>query len=78
MNKENLLTRYLEAINNKEPLIINYGKGMLSDDEVKDYARWDNDKQAYVDDTGIWDTKLLIEIAKGEVENTKIEMESDY
>lgn len=74
MKSKDLLMKYLEAINNKEPITINYGKGFLSDDDIKDYATWDNEINAYRDDTGIWDTKLLIEIAKGNVEGMKLEI----
>ena len=74
MKKNDLLMKYLETINNKEPITINYGKGFLSDKDIKDYATWDDEIKAYRDETGIWDTKLLIEIAKGNVEGTKIEI----
>lgn len=73
-NNENLLTKYLERINNREPLIINYGKGILSDKDIKDYATWDYKENCYRDETGKWSTELLIEIAKGEVEGTRLEI----
>ena len=73
-NKENLLTKYLEAISNKEPITINYGKSSLSNEDIKDYATWDYIENCYRDYTGMWDTELLIDIAKGEVEGTRLEL----
>lgn len=74
MKKENLLKKYLEAIKNKQPLTINYGKGMLSNEDIKDYATWDYKLGKYTDETGQWDTELLIDIAKGKVEGTTLEI----
>lgn len=74
MKNKDLLMKYLGTINNKEPITINYGKGFLSDNDIKDYAIWDDEIKAYRDGTGIWDTKLLIEIAKGNVEGMKLEI----
>ena len=74
MNNENLLTKYLQAINDKKPLVINYGKGIITDKDIKDYATWNDELNCYTDMTGQWDTKLLIEIAKGNVEDIKIEL----
>lgn len=78
MNKEIQLNELLKAIENKKPLVINFGKGRLSNNDVKDYAKWDDEVEAYRSFTGIWSIELLLEIAKGNVENTKIELESDY
>lgn len=69
MKLENLLKRLQE----KQPITINYGKGCLSNNDIKDYATWNDKEQAYTDSTGIWDLKLLIEIAKGKVEGITIE-----
>lgn len=74
IKNENSLIKYLEAINNKQPIIINYGKGYFTDNDIKDYATWDYEKQAYTDETGIWNNELLIEIAKGEVEGMRLEL----
>lgn len=71
MIQENLLQRLKEHL----PVIINYGKGYFTNKDIKNYAKWDNKQNRYVDDTGVWDTELLIEIAKGNVENTKLEIE---
>ena len=70
MTQEKLLKQLMEH----KPVIINYGKGILSNNDIKDYATWDDKINAYRDDTGIWKTELLIEIAKGKVENTKLEI----
>ena len=64
----------LQRLKEHKPIIINYGKGILTDEDVKDYATWDDEIQKYRDDTGIWSTELLLEIIKGNVENTKIEI----
>lgn len=74
MNKENSLMKYLEAIKNKQPIIINYGKGFILDKEIKDYASWDYEEGKYRDETGTWNTELLIDIAKGKVEGTRLEV----
>lgn len=73
MNKENLLTKYLEKINNKEPITINYGKSEYSDQYIKDYAIYDYQENCYRDETGMWNTELLIEIAKNEVPGITLE-----
>lgn len=62
-----------EAIKNKKSFIVNYGEGILSKEDIKETAYYDESIQKYRSDSGIWDYKLLYEIAKGEVENTSIE-----
>lgn len=57
------------AIKNKSSFIVNYG------DNIKELSYWDEEKQLYGSDTGYWSFELLYEIAKGEVENTTIEIE---
>lgn len=74
MNKEKELNDLLQWMENRNPITINYGKGYFTDKDVKDYATWDEKEQKYRDTTGLWSMKLLLEIARGEVENTKIEM----
>ena len=71
---KNLLEELIKTINNKESFIVNYGKGFLSDKEVKEKAYWDEEKKAYRSETGVWSMELLYQIAKGEVENIKIEI----
>lgn len=57
-----------------KPIVINYGKGYFSDEDVKEEAFYDETIQKYRSDTGIWSNNLLKEIARGEVEDTKIEL----
>lgn len=70
MKQEDLLQRLKEHL----PIIINYEKGFITDEDIKDYATWDKEQQKYTDETGVWDTKLLIDIAKGKVENISLEI----
>ena len=56
------------AIKNKEQFIVNYGDG------IKEIAYFDKEKKLYGSDTGYWGFELLYQIAKGEVENTSIEI----
>ena len=70
MTQKNLLKQLEEH----KPIIINYGKGYYTDEDLKDYAKWDEEKNTYKDDTGIWKIELLIDIAKGYVEGTKLEI----
>lgn len=71
MKPENLLQKLKEH----KPIVVNYGKGQLSGEDIKEPAYYDEDIKKYVSETGIWDTNLLIEIARGEVEDTSIELE---
>ena len=64
----------MQWMENKKPIIINYGKGYFSDKEIKEKAEYDYSIGKYRDSTGIWEMKLLLEIARGEVKNTKIEI----
>ena len=73
MKQEDLLKKLREH----QTIVVNYGKGILSDNDIKEIAYYDDRIQKYRSNTGIWDTKLLIDIIKGEVENTSIEMESE-
>lgn len=57
-----------------KPIIVNYGKGYFTDNEIKEVAYYDEKMQKYRSETGIWSNQLLREIAKGEVENTSIEI----
>ena len=60
-----------------KPIIINYGKGIITDDEIKEVATYDEEIQKYRSETGIWSNKLLREILEGKIENIKIELESE-
>ena len=68
-NDKDLLTR----LEDHKPIIVNYGKGFLSDKEIKEESVWDDSKKAYISQTGTWDINLLIEIALGNVEGVSIE-----
>ena len=63
-----------EAIKNHEPLIVNYGTGKLTGEDVKELTFWNKSKNKYDSETGEWSTELLLEIAKGEVEDMSIEL----
>ena len=68
-NDKDLLTR----LEDHKPIIVNYGKGFLSDKEIKEESVWDDSKKAYISQTGTWDINLLIEIALGNIEGVSIE-----
>lgn len=72
MKIESSLDKFKEAIKNHKPLTINYGKGIITDKNIKDYATWNG--TAYADETGVWSIELLLEIAKGKVEGITIEL----
>ncbi len=69
--KEENLKQLLMALTEHRPLEVDYGDGIF------DYPVWDSEINAYRDDTGIWGMKLLVEIAKGEVENTSLSVLTD-
>lgn len=64
----------LKQLEEHKPIIINYGKGYYTEEDIKDYAKWDDKLNTYRDETGIWKIELLIDIAKGYVEGTKLEI----
>ena len=66
-----------EAIRNHEPIIVNYGKGKITKNEIKEITFYNNDKDKYISETGEWDTNLLIDIARGKVEDISIELMQD-
>lgn len=68
-----------EAIKNKQPIVINWGQDELSKDkkDIKELSFWSDKENTFVSETGIWDLKLLYEIARGEVKNTSIEKVGD-
>ena len=70
---EDLSQRFKEIVKEHKSFVVNYGKGFMSDDDVKEKAYWDDEIKAYRSKTGIWGFELLLEIARGEVENTTIE-----
>lgn len=70
MKKEKIL----ETLKEHKSIIVNYGKGFISDKEIKEIAYYDNNIQQYRSETGIWSKKLLYEIFNNEVENMKLEI----
>lgn len=56
------------VIKDKKSFIVNYG------DNIKELTYWDNEKKLYKSETGYWSFELLYQIARGEVENTIIEL----
>lgn len=60
-----------KAISNHDPIIVNLG------DDVKQLIYWSREENNYVGDIGIWDKKLLLEIAQGKVKGTTIELMED-
>lgn len=75
MKTKNSLEELKVAIEQHKPLLVNYGKGFLSDNDVIDHATWDESIGKYRDEIGIWDTKLLLEVAQGKVDDTTLELE---
>ena len=61
MNKENY-NHLLEAIQNREPLIMDLGDNILL------YMKWDAERNVYVDEMGMTDMNLILQIIKGEIE----------
>lgn len=69
-----------EILNNlklHKSIIVNYGKGIISDEEIKETAYYDESIQKYRSETGIWSNKLLRDILENKIENIKIELESE-
>lgn len=72
MKQEDLLMRLKEH----KPLIINFGKGYCySRDDITEKIKWDNEENEYVGETfGVWKLSMLLEIAKGNVKDTRLEI----
>lgn len=71
MMTKNLIFNHLQE---HKPIIINFGKGFLSNEDIKETSYYDKTIQKYRSETGIWSNKLIREIVNGEVENTSIEI----
>lgn len=69
-----MMKKIFEHLRQHKPIIVNYGKGYFTDEDVKEPAYYDEKIQKYRSETGIWSNKLLKEIVNGEVENTSIEI----
>ena len=61
-----------------KPIVVNYGKGFLSDEDIKEKAYYDEEIKKYRSETGIWGNKLLREIVRGEVEGMSVEVENVF
>ena len=69
------MKKVFEHLSQHKPIVVNYGKGQLSGKDIKEPAYYDETIQKYVSETGIWSNGLLRQIARGEVEDTSIELE---
>ena len=69
-----MMKKIFNHLKEHKPIIVNYGKGYFTNNEIKEVAYYDEKMQKYRSETGIWSNQLLREIAKGEVENTSIEI----
>lgn len=72
MKQEDLLKKLKEH----QSIVVNYGKGFIFDSDIKEKAIWDEGINAYRSNTGIWSTKLLLEIAQGKIDGMKLELEA--
>lgn len=66
-----------EAIKNHEPIIINYGKGYITQEDIKEVTLWNSEKNRYISETGQWSADLLQDIARRNVPNVSIELMED-
>ena len=69
------MKKVFEHLSQHKAIVVNYGKGQLSGEDIKEPAYYDENIQKYVSETGIWSNGLLRQIARGEVEDTSIELE---
>lgn len=77
MKTENSLDKLKMAIKNHEPFVVNYGKGELTGNDIKEITYWNTSKNKYDSETGQWSTELLMEIAKGKIPGYSIELIED-
>lgn len=70
-----MMKNLFKHLHEHKPIVINYGKGYFTDNDVREKAYYNENIQKYVSDTGIWSNNLLRQIIRGEVENVKIELE---
>lgn len=69
------MEKIFKHLHEHKTIIVNYGKGYFSEEDIKEQAYYDEDIQKYRSETGIWGNNLLRQIARGEVEETRIELE---
>lgn len=70
MKKENVL----KALKEHKPIIVNYGKGYLSNKDIKELATYDDTLNTYTSSTGVWSKTLLNEILNDKVEDVSLEL----
>lgn len=68
------MEKIFNCLKEHKPIIINFGKGYFSDEDIKEEVYFDEKIQKYRSDTGIYSNKIIREIAKGEVKDTTIEI----
>lgn len=68
------MEKIFDYLKEHKPIIINYGKGFITEEEIKEEAYYDESIQKYRSETGIWSNNLIREIANGEVKDTTIEV----
>lgn len=69
------MEKIFKHLHEHKPIIINYGKGYFSGEDIKEKAYYDENIQKYRSETGIWGNNLLRQIVRGEVEETRVELE---
>ena len=70
MKKENVL----KTLKEHKPIIVNYGKGYLSNKDIKELATYDYTLNTYTSSTGVWSKTLLNEILNDKVEDVSLEL----
>ena len=69
-----MMMKIFKHLEEHKPIIVNYGKNPYTRKDIKEPAYYDEKTKKYISETGIWSNKLLKEIARGEVEDTSIEL----
>lgn len=69
-----MMEKIFNHLKKHKPIIVNYGKGYFTDEDIKEESYYDEEIQKYRSETGIWGNKLLKQILKGEVKDTTIEI----
>lgn len=70
------MNEILKALENHEPIVVNYGKGSDGED-IKEISVWNSDKGKYISETGEWNNDLLNDIANNKVKGYSIELMQD-
>ena len=64
----------LKTLKEHKPIIVNYGKGFISDKDIKELATYDYTLNTYISDTGVWSKTLINEILNDKVEGVSLEL----